>query len=217
MLMTHYRQPIDWQETNSQRASDELEEWSDLLQGYYSFRNEMEPIEIVQALTDDLNTPEVLAVLRRLFVKAKKGGHEDLLTFAASCKLLGFRNLDKPGFFRFGVSALNIGPENLFTYEAAVQKLRAALANNASDVQSEILSSIRSNGLNIEISNGGDLTLVRGDQESLKQKVESLVAERTSARSRKDWKESDRIRDKLAAMGVVLKDSKDGTTWEVAR
>ena len=33
----------------------------------------------------------------------------------------------------------------------------------------------------------------------------------------KNFAESDRIRDELAAMGVVLKDSKDGTTWEVAR
>ena len=37
------------------------------------------------------------------------------------------------------------------------------------------------------------------------------------ARKAKDFKESDRIRDELAAMGVVLKDSKDGTTWEIAR
>jgi cysteinyl-tRNA synthetase len=33
----------------------------------------------------------------------------------------------------------------------------------------------------------------------------------------KDFKESDRIRDELAKIGVVLKDSKEGTTWEVAR
>jgi cysteinyl-tRNA synthetase len=44
-----------------------------------------------------------------------------------------------------------------------------------------------------------------------------LIAKRTAARAEKNWKESDRIRDELAAMGVVLKDSKDGTTWEVAR
>ena len=47
--------------------------------------------------------------------------------------------------------------------------------------------------------------------------VENLIAERTAARARKDFKESDRIRDQLAAMGVVIKDSKTGTTWEVAR
>ena len=38
---------------------------------------------------------------------------------------------------------------------------------------------------------------------------------------RKDFGESDRIRDELAKMGVVLKDTKDGRrwpkTWEIAR
>jgi cysteinyl-tRNA synthetase len=48
-------------------------------------------------------------------------------------------------------------------------------------------------------------------------KVQSLIDARTAARVAKDFKESDRIRDELAAMGVVLKDSKEGTTWEVAR
>ena len=47
--------------------------------------------------------------------------------------------------------------------------------------------------------------------------VEALIANRAAARARRDFKESDRIRDELAAMGVVLKDSKDGTTWEIAR
>ncbi|HEX2631488.1 MAG TPA: cysteine--tRNA ligase [Bradyrhizobium sp.] len=48
-------------------------------------------------------------------------------------------------------------------------------------------------------------------------RVDGLIADRTAARARKDFKESDRIRDELAAMGVVLKDSKEGTTWEIAR
>jgi cysteinyl-tRNA synthetase len=47
--------------------------------------------------------------------------------------------------------------------------------------------------------------------------VETLIANRTAARARKDFRESDRIRDELAAMGVTIKDSKEGTTWEVAR
>ena len=50
-----------------------------------------------------------------------------------------------------------------------------------------------------------------------KQEIEKLIDARTAARVAKDFRESDRIRDELAAMGVVLKDSKDGTTWEVAR
>jgi cysteinyl-tRNA synthetase len=51
--------------------------------------------------------------------------------------------------------------------------------------------------------------------------VDRLIAERTAARARKDFKESDRIRDELAAMGVAIKDGKDAdgkpvTTWEIA-
>jgi cysteinyl-tRNA synthetase len=48
-------------------------------------------------------------------------------------------------------------------------------------------------------------------------KIADSIAARNAARKAKDFKEADRIRDELAAMGIVLKDSKDGTTWEVAR
>jgi len=48
-------------------------------------------------------------------------------------------------------------------------------------------------------------------------KVTGLIEQRNAARKAKNFKESDRIRDELAAMGVVLKDSKEGTTWEIAR
>jgi len=54
-------------------------------------------------------------------------------------------------------------------------------------------------------------------------RVKSLVAQRGQARKLKDFKEADRIRDELAASGVVLKDAKDPatgeivTTWELAR
>jgi len=48
-------------------------------------------------------------------------------------------------------------------------------------------------------------------------KVDDMIAERNEARKAKKFKESDRIRDELAKMGVVLKDTKDGTTWEIAR
>jgi len=52
--------------------------------------------------------------------------------------------------------------------------------------------------------------------------VEARLGARLAARAQKNWAESDRIRDELAAMGVVLKDGKDEngqlvTTWEIAR
>ncbi len=46
--------------------------------------------------------------------------------------------------------------------------------------------------------------------------VESQIAARAAARTAKDFSESDRIRDELAAKGVELHDSPEGTTWTMA-
>jgi cysteinyl-tRNA synthetase len=53
-------------------------------------------------------------------------------------------------------------------------------------------------------------------------RIEALVAARLEARKARDFKESDRLRDELVAMGVRIKDGKDAsgaptTTWEPAR
>jgi len=46
--------------------------------------------------------------------------------------------------------------------------------------------------------------------------VEELLSQRTDARSNKDWPRADAIRDDLAALGVVVKDTPDGPTWDFA-
>ncbi len=52
---------------------------------------------------------------------------------------------------------------------------------------------------------------------ALRARIEALVAERFAARQAKDFAASDRLRDELTALGVALKDSKDGTSWEISR
>jgi len=53
--------------------------------------------------------------------------------------------------------------------------------------------------------------------------VAALIGARNAARAAKNFKEADRIRGELEAMGIILKDAKDPktgeltTTWEVAR
>jgi cysteinyl-tRNA synthetase len=49
-------------------------------------------------------------------------------------------------------------------------------------------------------------------------KVNALIDARNAARKAKNFKEADRIRDELKAMGIELEDHKDGsTTWKVKR
>jgi cysteinyl-tRNA synthetase len=48
--------------------------------------------------------------------------------------------------------------------------------------------------------------------------IDAIIAERAQARATRNWAESDRLRDRLAALGVAIKDNKDGaTTWELKR
>ncbi|MGY6645339.1 MAG: cysteine--tRNA ligase [Salinarimonas sp.] len=50
----------------------------------------------------------------------------------------------------------------------------------------------------------------------LRARIDSLVTARSEARATKNWAEADRIRDELTALGVVVKDNKDGTaSWEI--
>ena len=45
--------------------------------------------------------------------------------------------------------------------------------------------------------------------------MEELIAKRKEAREAKNWEFADKVRIALDAVGIVLKDSKEGTTWEL--
>ncbi|MGL4543541.1 MAG: cysteine--tRNA ligase [Polymorphobacter sp.] len=72
------------------------------------------------------------------------------------------------------------------------------------------------------LANAGDVAGLRaslvfiGINEAATQanpEIDALVVARTAARARRDFAESDRIRDALAAQGIVLEDSAAGTSW----
>ena len=151
MLKTHYRSPIDWTLKGVEESARTLDDW------YRTAANTKEgqvSEAVLDALSDDLNTPQMIAALHGL--RNSDAGPPAL---AASLRFLGF----------LGESAAQ--------WEGRRRK--------ASGIDAD--------------------------------RVNALISDRTAARARKDFKESDRIRDELAAMGIAIKDSKDGTTWEIAR
>jgi len=156
MLKAHYRSPIDWTLKGMEDSAKTLDDW------YWvaaDIKGERPADAVIEALADDLNTPQMIASLHSLRNSAAGGNERDRSEFAASLRLLGF-----------------------LSESAAAWKDRKQQAS------------------------GVDAKAIDG-----------LISERTAARARKDFAESDRIRDQLAAMGIVLKDSKEGTTWEIAR
>jgi cysteinyl-tRNA synthetase len=54
---------------------------------------------------------------------------------------------------------------------------------------------------------------VRGGEQETDAEIDAKVAAREAARARKDFAEADRIRDELAAQGVVIEDTPNGPVW----
>jgi len=156
MLKTHYRSPIDWTLKAVEESAKTLDDWYWIAA---DVKGEQPSDGVIDALSDDLNTPQMIASLHNLRNSAASGNERDRNEFAASLRLLGF-----------------------LSESAAEWKGRKQQASGLDAKQ-----------------------------------IDDLISDRTAARARKDFKESDRIRDQLAAMGVVIKDSKEGTTWEIAR
>ncbi len=53
-------------------------------------------------------------------------------------------------------------------------------------------------------------------REQLEPLVGALLEARDRARASRDWAAADRIRDQLAEAGIEVRDSADGTSWQLA-
>ena len=45
--------------------------------------------------------------------------------------------------------------------------------------------------------------------------IQQMIQDRNAAKKEKDYEKADEIRQKLAARGVIIKDTREGTTWEI--
>lgn len=61
-------------------------------------------------------------------------------------------------------------------------------------------------------------TFLKGAQQQVAlsdAEIEAKIAQRKEAKANKDFAQADAIRDELASMGIILKDSREGTTWVI--
>jgi cysteinyl-tRNA synthetase len=189
-----------------------------VLQGHETIPDTTVDETVIGALFDDLNTAEALSALREVYLQAKSGTLDQRRKFATTLKFLGFRKIYSPGLFEDFINGRNTANTALIVHSETVQRLRAAYANAApEEVKAALSQRILNDGLSVEFQNGETIVLVGTDTE-FEERVNSLVENRLEARKAKDWKKSDEIRDELLAMGIQIKDNKDGTTsWEVKR
>jgi cysteinyl-tRNA synthetase len=232
MLQTHYNQPIDWTVAKLERSRSELGMWAGLYSGSeahhdYQFRKyrKIPPKpskELIDALSDNLNTPQAITVLREQF---SRSAGELSKEFFQDCEFLGLVDPEKMGSLESEHATGSVAPRLLFDSFPALLRLRVGVANSRTDVVEHATRELRDIGVSARDMKEGffELQPLSKDAELDTTRIEEMIAARNAARKAKNFKEADRIREELAAMGIQLKDAKDPatgeitTTWEAKR
>jgi len=244
MLMTHYREPINWTAARLRETWEEFSDWilelddvlSDLLVNEYH-----EPdTHVLNALYNDLNTPAAIARIRAIYKEAARGEVNAANNLG---KTLAWLGVYRPSYHQSYLYNEEEGEAILLGYLAkyreTIEVARAIVLNEYNmdsdiDIRKESLARVKFkiNALDARmledqvcllLSEHGSVELTSTGHLNRPDNLQDLIAKRSIARKAKNFAEADRIRDELAAMGIALKDAKNPetgeieTTWEIAR
>ncbi|PSJ51012.1 cysteine--tRNA ligase [Kumtagia ephedrae] len=223
MLMTHYREPIDFSVRRLEEAEKLWRSFAGIAREYVS-QPEIDP-EFVGFLRDDLNIPSAIGRLHELRAAATDDVHSGR-RLLGSLRLLGLFTQS------FSLKFQLYTPAPISTL--SVDELLDSNSSLAGDIELELIAG------NLQRRGDEALSLVQGlrsfakgttllDYRNLKERGYDFSTLNKMRNSRlafirdKNWEEADRIRDELLVEGIQLKDGKDPntgervTTWEVRR
>jgi len=238
MLTTHYRQPIDFTVSGLEEAQNVLADWKRLVASVDVRNVAIRPSNAVaDALFDDLNTPEAIYQIHEI----AKAAHKDSVQSSVLYSNIVFLGLipDQMKLAESGIARIRTKvslPEStdqvtlrlkLPTIEKELEEFFVNLPASANSTGTvATVSTILFGSVDLRIldqwTKYNPYFLASRDRKYVEESIgiEALndyIEARLKARRERNFEESDRIRNELAKIGIALKDTKDGTTWEIAR
>jgi cysteinyl-tRNA synthetase len=187
MLMAHYKQPLDFTVDRLVEAENKLRAWGSLLLDLSEWDMRRSPSRELVEILLDDLNTPEAITFLTRSENYVRSSQEAALQFGADMCFVG----SSP--FSFVQENYDLSDYELVVREANFLQQKFERTNYSIRIQDA-----RKRGYDTD-------------------EIERRIVARKAAKAIKDFKESDRIRDELAKMGVVLKDTKDGTTWEIAR
>jgi cysteinyl-tRNA synthetase len=198
-----------------------------------SFGNYFLPKEIVEGTTELFDKPYSPNVIRFCMMQAHYRSTLDLSQDSLDAAEKGYTRLSDAMLL---LDKLNTSAESSFDVKSIVDSFYNAMDDdfNAPMLIANLFEAVR----RINLVNDGKETLSATDRDLMKREMTAFVLDvlglqvgvtnsdsklapvmdlvielRQQARDNKDWTTSDKIRDGLAAAGITIKDSKEGTNW----
>ncbi len=191
------------------------------------------PKEIVEGTTALFDKPYSPNVIRFFMMQAHYRSNLDFTQDALNAAEKGFSRLSDALQL---IDKLTVSPTSSFDVKDLITSFYAAMDD---DFNAPILiANLFEAAKRINLINDGKDTITKEDLSSLSAEMKRFLQDvlgieigvtnsdsklapvmdlvidlRQQARDNKDWSTSDKIRDGLATAGIVIKDTKDGTSW----
>ena len=153
LLNSHYKQPLDWNNKLLDESQKTLNKWYSLYDDELedevleSLITKKEKEDVLEPLFEDINTPEYISKLHKLFDSASKGLQSAKIQFTYGCKMIGFFSEDKKTWENFKKKKILV--DEKYISQKIIER-NAARNNNDYKLADEIRNELDKNGVIIE-------------------------------------------------------------------